>query len=869
MKKEDKKVESNIRPKGSALILAVVLTSLLAIVGVLFVMASRVDKMATSAISDNKELDFAVETVVAEIAQQLLLDVPGVGEQEYYDYYDANDPWLAALQPYASGGSYYWQQITDLYDTLDPNLSQLVTIVPEYQEAGIIDQGVIADADGDGVGDSRWVVVPDISSSKGKPVYAAIRIIDNGAMLNVNTAYKFEPNDPNITVLDIGRSSQMKINLLALAGAPGEPPTTADEIDLLEARANPDLGLDPFDLRTYEENVIWRYGQPNGPYTPFDLSDELELRYRFLLNHEDIDTRLEQWGRFRAGAISTPVTSSGETLDAWFQRIGDYDTFDPNYTYRHIATTYNMDRIIHPEGLTSQVNFEIEYPKMVNVNVAIPGVISYAINSALLQNDPASLRGAGFADSGAIARLATQLAVNIVDLRDNDADVSVWQSSDPSGGTNAWHYGFEAQPFISEIGIGISETAPDDPLNNDFAIELYNPFDVDIPLSDFKLELRREDGDVVSTIYLTGHAIADGSRFVITNSLDASNAFGVANLISTGGGKEDPNLVLADFEYVEGSDPPVFVLKEKFDVYLLRTVSAFRTIPAADIYLDQQQTQVSWFDPNDSNDVAQFYGRPEMNWNIVYQDMVPEPNNTLGGDNGLTAERKNYNFYNFANALNSFVSVGDIARALIVGPSPDPNDMIGVRLAEEPPEERIRLNLQNPVFAPIFNYLTVIDPTDHGHSENETRIKGRISINTAPWFVIAQLPWMQPHIAQGIVAYRDTIAGAFEGTSALMQVPEMGYYAYDAAYANTDLNQLPDLTPSDGAVSDFEERDMIFTRISNIVTVRSDVFTAYILVRIGTDGPQKRVLAILDRSSVISPDDKVRIVALHPIPDPR
>jgi hypothetical protein len=66
-----------------------------------------------------------------------------------------------------------------------------------------------------------------------------------------------------------------------------------------------------------------------------------------------------------------------------------------------------------------------------------------------------------------------------------------------------------------------------------------------------------------------------------------------------------------------------------------------------------------------------------------------------------------------------------------------------------------------------------------------------------------------------------------------------------------------------------EERDLIFTRISNLVTVRSDVFTAYILVRLGTSGPQKRVVAILDRSKVNSAGDRVRLAALYPVPDPR
>ncbi len=862
----DERREAKDKRAGSALILAVVLTSLLAVLGVLFVMASRVDKMATSAVAENKELDFAVESVVAEISQELTLDVPGVAGQEYYDYSDANDPWLAATEPYEVGGDYYWRQISDPYHKLGSDLSLQAEIVPEYQDAGDIDEGVIADADGDGVGDSRWVVVPDISSTKGKPIYVAIRIIDNGGMLNANTAYQFDPNDPNTTMLDIGKSSQLRINLMALAGAPGQPPASTDEIDLLEARANPNVGLNPFDLSSYEENVIWRYNQPNGPYTPFDISDELELRYRFLLNHEDIDTRLEQWGRFRTAAFSTPISSSGETLDSWFERTGNYDAFDPNYSYRHIATTYNMDRIIHPEGPDSLVNPGLGYPKMVNVNAADAGTISYAISSALQQSDPNTLVLAGLSDPLAIGKLAAQLAVNIVDLRDNDADVSVLQTGDSSEGTPSLCYGFEAQPFISEIALQISQSAPDNSSNNHFAVELYNPFDVDIGLSDFKLEIRRHDGGTVGTVSLAGYAIPDGSRFIITNSYDASSAFGVDSLISTGGGKEDPNLVLAVYDRVPESDPPAFVLRENYDVFLLRRVGG---TSGNDIYLDKQETQPLWFDPNDSNGVTEGYARPDANWNIVYQNMVPESSITLGGDNGLSSDRKNYNFYNFANATGSFVSIGDIARALIVGPSTDPNDMIGVRLASEPSESTIRIDLQNPVYTPIFNYLTVIDPTNHGQPAAETRIKGRININTAPWFVIAQLPWMQPEIARAIATYRDTIAGAFEGTAGLMQVPEMGYYAYSPTFANVDLNQLPDLTPGDGAVSDFEERDLIFSRISNIITVRSDVFTVYFVIRIGKDGPQKRVLAILDRSQVISPEDKVKTVVLHSVSDPR
>ena len=98
----------------------------------------------------------------------------------------------------------------------------------------------------------------------------------------------------------------------------------------------------------------------------------------------------------------------------------------------------------------------------------------------------------------------------------------------------------------------------------------------------------------------------------------------------------------------------------------------------------------------------------------------------------------------------------------------------------------------------------------------------------------------------------------------------MRYYALD----NKDQPGFPDLSYHerslvDGSPDDFEERNLIFARISDLVTVRSDVFTAYILVRLGEDGPQRRIIAILDRSEVTSAGGKVKIIAKYPVPDPR
>ncbi|MHC4159739.1 MAG: ComEA family DNA-binding protein, partial [Planctomycetota bacterium] len=252
------------------------------------------------------------------------------------------------------------------------------------------------------------------------------------------------------------------------------------------------------------------------------------------------------------------------------------------------------------------------------------------------------------------------------------------------------------------------------------------------------------------------------------------------------------------------------------------------------------------------------------------------------------------------------------------------NDTIGEVLEDtrRADEYDIRLDLENPYHRNIFQYLTVFDPTTDGvdndgddevdhdtyddKDRSEWKIPGRININTAPWYVIKQLPWVSGKLAQAIVAYRDkldldgpvnyqsgrwdAIKNELDGSfsqddiredEGFASIGELNFVIDDDEYSiakhaldDDELAGFPDLTTDrlgggDGVRDDFEERDIIFSRISNLVTVRSDVFTAYILVRIGADGPQKRVIAILDRSNVYTGNGKVRIVAQHFVPDPR
>ena len=828
---DERRATSDYFSAGSALILTVVLTTLLAIIGVVFLLVARIDKTAATAASENREINFAIDTVIAKISQQLVLDVPGVQGQEYHDYPGPEDRWLASLEPYKSGNNYYWQQISDVNGNLGGQNNVQAGVIADYD----VVPG-FADADGDGVGDSKWIILPGITSTKGKPIYAAIRIIDNGAMLNANTDYKFIPNADG--------SSQLQINLMALAGRPplpswpvGTPYTPAEENLLLSERDRYGIGAG---LNGYESFVIWSYSELAMPYTPFDISDELELRFRFLLNHEDIDTRLEGWGgEFRTTVLSTPVTSGGQELNTWFKRahfdpnILDpaLDPRDPNYyAYRHIATIYNMDRVIDPNSA-----------KMVNVNIADPNSIYDAIMKVL----PVALRPQ-----------AAQIAVNIKDYRDPDSDVTTY------GGL----YGFERPCiYISELDYNFVTVGNPPTPHTSYAIELYKPYFED---GDPNGWLLRVDGRDIPIIW------SGTRRFHVLRFEDPN-----APLPVTFNDPNEPTTVPNPFGY----NPLIYARKPQDDVNGI----AFNANSTIEL---RRPDFFGGYIPVDSKQAPGWLvsgqGVNSFQRDITRHKCIRSlwdsatKSSTLGSAN--TYQQNDSIFIQAHPANKPFTNIGEIGmvfRENVYGRTWQPADT----------ENAVRLNLADPVYQQIFNYLTVFDPNYYPwNNPNETRVKGRININTAPWFVIAQLPWVtnislpvaDPHryaLAQAIVAYRDDATKGFQGFRSIGQlmnvnVPPGGdpnssifYYALDGK----DQPTFPDLTAPDGAKDDFEEGDLIFSRISNLVTVRSDVFTAYILVRIGPDGPQKRVLAILDRSRVTPLTGKVKIIALQPVPDPR
>jgi len=837
------------RPSGSALIMAVVLTSLLAVVGAVFVMSARIDKMATSAVSENRQLDLAVDSVVAQISQLLvadgpLADMPGAGF--YYDYPDANNPWLASLEPYNDSGVYKWRRISDVtgyltskgFDTTDvevePTGLDTTVYVRNYPELRVdrdgrfvdnngqlLNEGVSADADGDGIADSKWIRLDDVRGGSAEPIYAAIRIIDNCAMINVNTAHDFNPNSG--VPQEVDGSSLMQVNLDNLARG-------TDTVDRLhDARC----GGTAVSAAQFNNDMIRRIENPSDGYIAFDISDELELRNRFLLT-SSFESRIEQaavWKATLDGADVTNVPFGQATLkfeNNWIPRvIADTATID-DYDRRHVLAAYSFDRAVAADAAKSR-----------NINKSTGQQLYTAVREALAAAD--------FNDID-LERTAAQIAANIADYQDADDDVTV---VDVNG--LGLCYGFERPcVYISEL---VQRPEADGSIS--YAVELYRPYSADGDPNGWQL------------------AIQDPNETVDVDWTAATGDFWI--------------------NWWNNRTTPVFSGTSK--VHLRRPVvhNSITTMVAVD---SVEVPGGAWAS----------YERDITTNRCMNRKWLIQAASTPGAANAYSSGAKPIQ----AHPANlDFTGVGEISKVL--RKSAYPPDGVGYNLnADE--EEEVKIDLSDPNYQRLFNYLTVFDPAtdtidndgdgdtdeaDPGKPEQtpEFKIPGRININTAPWYIIAQLPWVSHRIdppfdsinyslAKAIVAYRDRASLAAEGgpnysarpggpgfrsigeLNNVIQGPDayrIDYYALDGA----DQGQLPDLTAGDGAADDFEERDLIFARISNLVTVRSDVFTAYILVRMGTDGPQKRMIAVLDRSNVYRSNGKVNVVALHPVPDPR
>jgi hypothetical protein len=521
-------------------------------------------------------------------------------------------------------------------------------------------------------------------------------------------------------------------------------------------------------------------------------------------------------------------------------------------------------------------------------------------------------------------KLAWQFAVNLIDYQDDDQVVGNSDDDEPTyynaaGVGEFW--GVENVEcikrdtiFISEVAYVNNTTGPPPPPGDYYAIELFNPnTGQKDPFSTQNYYITIAGGPPVSLNNAGVPQLGSEGAVIlsIASTVDTTNAF--SGMIYPSPVVQVPSLIFSDGDEiviykedwpVPGADMPVDRIRVPPGIV---TGTNQINIRRRDKTLGPVSDNLLWTNLwTDSSGIPNTLGSP------------PTPPDLFESDPNVQLTVTN----------ESLITIGEIENVFAVGYDPNHTLIGSIKEAYKLipiPELNLasygRINLADPNYWSLLDFLTCFDPSSdlvdndgrNGPDDNrELAIAGRININTAPWFVIKHLPWVglttagtdTDKLAQAIVAWRDKFSLAtlleptlpnysglngrangtglseiseepgFRNIGELLQVIntsgalEFDIRKYLDGVNNGSSPVSPDYT-GDITDDDFEERDIIFQRISNLVTVRSDVFTAYILVRIGHDGPQKRMIAIFDRSNVFSAADTPRLVALHPVPDPR
>lgn len=370
---------------------------------------------------------------------------------------------------------------------------------------------LLVDADGDGIGDSRWEWAP-LRRVGATQYVMAVRIVDLSARLDVNVATgRFlnttEPIaeasasrgdspielDGESFVLDIfGAGAQDEWREVLNYRLNGTSPNPADIIGPTDGTTYGDhisTTSGPSSRRTLwtdgasrVSNTLGRNGlNPGGGYNyvAFGTNDLFELLQGGGLNSTNsttLEDLMPNFLRRNNGNENSYAAGSGTPP---YAAVSDFWNNDPR---KHITTHSGVSVAAKP------YNTDLFRALKIDVNRAVETgdltTLRNRINTVLTTNDPgwATAVGAPFPHLINTGGVADQLAANIADYIDSDNQVTT-----VNGKT-----GFEALPYITEIytqrvynGV-IAPKTPIDPVNNEatwtqagvqgYAIEIANPF---------------------------------------------------------------------------------------------------------------------------------------------------------------------------------------------------------------------------------------------------------------------------------------------------------------------------------------------------------------------------------------------------------
>lgn len=827
------------RNRGSIVLLVVGLLTIIAMLGSTFVFVSRMDRRQSKAIAESAPIDGVADDILRRILEDRLADLHISNQNMVYgdattvsDHIDAIhekcDRILAS--PERVGGR--WAQVSNLGNL---SASQVKNVASTN----------LADTDGDGIGDAiLWDT--GISNGAGSSYWVAIRVLDLSGMVNVNTAY--------LTSVSAERDHVLPLHNISLRNLIGDPAYRTVHISRRGTTRREILDYeDEYNIRTLDPKPL-----PGRYYLPFDMSDMVALAWR--------------------------RNNAPTTLGRLFREVGNtYNNASPH------LTVMSTSRILVPAPVTG----ETAQVYKADLNRDDYGKLFNAFYNAIPMKASGFVSGMSDAERTRSRKLlAAQMAVNVIDFtdegdevtyRDKDSSGNSLQSA--AGGEAVAVFGIERQPFVTEaFGKWYREVPEEEgqPAEDRYyyAVELLNPYTTTIDLGDYKIADQKLSG-----------AIKPGGRVVIVSdkgsivvSTDgAPTVVEIANLDLKGGATITRKV--GSHEVIMGKVPPITLPQPKDNDRTTKNLIWPDVLKKAQYTMDippQELTNKFTHDYTNKDLGTMTGGNSKLG--------TTNPDAPVGNQEPCPVYVRN----------GMMISLGDLCRIFHVGPSTTKSlrEQLGAgggisvgRMdpAGNPGTYGDQLTADIPVGALLANYVMVGSPladldsggdaidNDGDGSANdlskvgrEDTVAGLININTGTGSAlmciggVGELPvGERQNIANRIINYRESreAVGGFASPAELAIPLHLGNPVNN--YAQTaPLNYALGSNGGDDGLritgADKVEGDLIKSRVhyswaSNSVTVRSDVYLAYIRVQAGADEDAtqgvRNYVAVIDRGN--------------------
>jgi hypothetical protein len=272
------------RKRGSVLLLAIGLLTIIAILASTFLIVSNLDAQETEILVTKAQADPSAEGIVSLLQFWLGMDMYADDKGPFGAVADGNTGWAQFIDAVGDANARIDQFLSQPYDRLNTTKFYTRALWTKiFDETPLAD--VSADVDGDDANDAElYPIYPDANTEERESnFYRAVRVVDLSGKLCINTAGQvFLNGDGSWKTSDLSWPDEMSPCLIQQSKLLGDP--VYQKVHRSRCK-----GLNNVPLRKYDEECGRKLLTPRNVYDPFGIGDEV-----FLLWCERLGARREE-----------------------------------------------------------------------------------------------------------------------------------------------------------------------------------------------------------------------------------------------------------------------------------------------------------------------------------------------------------------------------------------------------------------------------------------------------------------------------------------------------------------------------------------------------------------------------------------------